>query len=118
MARGVGLTARDDSNRITVHPILGSDPRREEIRVAFDERPLAALEGETIAAMLRANGIVVYRTLPDSGSPRGVFCGVGRCPDCMMTVDGELNVRACMTPVRDGMVIETQHGLGIWKATR
>ena len=68
-----------------------------------------------IAAALLANGIRVFRTSAHSGEPRGPFCAVGRCPDCMMTVDGVLNVRTCVTSVRDGMRIETQQGLGTWK---
>ncbi|HEX5166855.1 MAG TPA: (2Fe-2S)-binding protein, partial [Thermomicrobiales bacterium] len=70
---------------------------------------------EPIAAALLAHGVVAGRTMPETDAPRGYFCGVGRCPDCSMIVDGELNVRTCVTPVRDGMAIETQHGLGSWK---
>jgi len=110
------MAAHEGTNRISVHPILGEDTRRATLRLTFDGELLQALAGETISATLRAYGIVVSRTMPDSGSPRGLFCGVGRCPDCMMTVDGELNVRACITEVRDEMVVETQDGLGIWKA--
>ena len=44
--------------------------------------------------------------------PRGIFCGIGQCTDCVMTVNGKPNVRTCITPVEDGMVIETQEGYG------
>ena len=110
------MTATDDTNRIVVHPVLGDVPRRETAQVLFDGRPLSAVTGEPIATALLANGVVVNRTMPETGSPRGYFCGVGRCPDCMMTIDGVLNVRTCVTPIRDGMVIESQQGLGTWKA--
>ena len=50
----------------------------------------------------------------DRGYPRGIFCGIGRCTDCVMTVDGQPNVRTCVTPVRAGMKVETQQGLGKW----
>ena len=109
------MSTHEETLRIAVHPIGGDDPRRTTVTVVFDDRPLTALAGESIATALRAHGVVVNRTLPDTGSPRGLFCGVGRCPDCMMTVDGELNVRACVTPVQDGMVVETQQELGTWK---
>jgi predicted molibdopterin-dependent oxidoreductase YjgC len=109
------MTAQNETLRIDIHPVLGDNPRQTTVSVLFDGRPLAVLAGESIATALWANGIVINRTMPDSGSPRGMFCGVGRCPDCMMTVDGELNVRTCVTPVRDGMVIETQQQLGTWK---
>jgi predicted molibdopterin-dependent oxidoreductase YjgC len=44
--------------------------------------------------------------------PRGLFCAIGHCTDCVMTVDGETNVRTCITPVKEGMRIETQGGMG------
>jgi predicted molibdopterin-dependent oxidoreductase YjgC len=109
------MTARQATNRIADHPVLGEIPRQEPVRVLFDGEPLQALAGESIATTLRAHGISISRTMPETGSPRGFFCGVGRCPDCMMTVDRVLNVRACVTPVHDGMVIETQRELGTWK---
>jgi predicted molibdopterin-dependent oxidoreductase YjgC len=109
------MTTRHATNRIAVHPVLGENPRQEKVRVLCDGEPLQALAGESIATTLRAHGVSIYRAMPETGSSRGLFCGVGRCPDCMMTVDGVLNVRACVTPVRDGMVIETQRDLGAWK---
>ena len=104
------------TKRIASHPFLGDDPRDTRVKITFDGEPLVAFAGETISAALLANGISVGRTLPETDSPRGYFCGTGRCPDCSLTVDGELNVRACVTPVRAGMQIETQLGFGIWKA--
>lgn len=109
------MTGHDGTNRIVVHPVLGDNTRTNIVRLLVDDRPMTALDGESIATALRAHGIVINRTMPDTGSPRGLFCSVGRCPDCMMTVDGKLNVRACITWVRDGMVIETQQGHGAWK---
>src|SRR5688572_28768828 len=108
------LTAHHDMLRIATHPVLGDDPRHDTVSITFDGKLLTVLAGETVATALRAHGGGICRTMPDSRSPRGLYCGVGRCPDCMMTVDGELNVRTCIRPVRDGMVIETQQGLGVW----
>ena len=76
---------------------------------------MTARTDETIGAALMANGIDICRAMPDSGEARGTFCAVGRCSDCLMSVDGILNVRTCVTTVRDGMRIETQHGLGHWE---
>ncbi len=101
--------------RLRSHPVLGDLPDATPVHITVDDREIEAREGEMIAAALLANGIRVFRTTPHSGEPRGPFCAVGRCPDCMMTVDGVLNVRTCETPVRDGMKIETQQGLGTWK---
>jgi NADPH-dependent 2,4-dienoyl-CoA reductase/sulfur reductase-like enzyme len=73
----------------------------------FDGRTIEALTGETIAAALTANGILALRRAR-SGEPRGIFCGMGVCSECLVSVDGEPNVRACMTPVRPGMKIMSQ----------
>ena len=98
------------------HPIPGPAPAGGEVAITVDGRPLTARAGEPIAMALLAHGIDRCRTTPKEGAPRGLFCGVGRCPDCAMIVDGALNVPTCITPVRAGMAIETQHGLGRWQA--
>jgi predicted molibdopterin-dependent oxidoreductase YjgC len=100
--------------RITDHPILGAAPERKTVTILFDGAPLPALEDEPVAAALLAAGIRVFRTSKKRGESRGVFCAIGRCTDCMMTVDGVPNVRTCVTPVRDGMEVRTQIGLGEW----
>ena len=74
-------------------------------------RPLECRLGDTVTAALVDVGELTCR-LTHRGDPRGVFCGMGVCHDCLMTVDGVPNVRACMTPVRDGLRVETQRGLG------
>jgi sarcosine oxidase subunit alpha len=66
-----------------------------------------AYEGETIAAALLAAGIFTFRLSPKHKEPRGLFCGMGSCYECLVTVDGAHAVRACVTPVSDGMRIET-----------
>lgn len=103
------------ARRLSDHPLLGAAPVGATARVTVDGRELIALAGEPLAASLLAHGIVGMRTMPGSDAPRGLFCGVGRCSDCLMTVDGELNVRICVTPARDGMRVETQRGLGAWE---
>jgi predicted molibdopterin-dependent oxidoreductase YjgC len=104
-----------DERRIRAHAILGDLPEVEAVTFTLDGRPFHAREGEPIAAALLAAGIRVFRTTPGSGEPRGGYCFVGRCADCLMTVDGILNIRACVTPVRQGMRVQTQHGLGSWE---
>lgn len=100
-----------DSMRVAEHPILGTDAGSKTITIYFEDRPIAAREGEPIAAALAAAGIRVHRTTEKTHEPRGVYCAMGRCTDCMMIVDGEPNVRTCITPVRDGMRVQVQHGL-------
>ncbi len=100
--------------RISNHPILEPLHQRNLVSVTVDGRALAGYEGETISALLFAHGINQSRTMPTDDAPRGYFCGVGRCADCAMTVDGDLNVMSCKTPIHEGMVITTQKGLGSW----
>ncbi len=77
-------------------------PIGRPVTIQFDGRPIAALEGETIAAALSAAGIVAYRRTA-SGAPRGLYCGMGACFDCVVSVDGRIGQRACLTKVADGM---------------
>jgi hypothetical protein len=105
-------------HRVRDHARLGPLSPGKLIHIRVDGKTLGALDGEPLFAALLAHGISIFRTMPDDSAPRAPFCGTGRCTDCMMTVDGELNVRTCVTPARDGMVVETQLGLGAWKAGR
>ena len=68
-------------------------------------RACAAYAGESVHAALLAAGYRVLRTTDHTGQPRGFFCGMGVCYDCLVTIDGEPNQRACMAPVHDGMEI-------------
>lgn len=81
--------------------------RGETLTIEVDGQPVEAFAGETVAAVLLASGRRVFRYTDKTHAPRGVFCGMGICFDCLVTVDGMANVRACVTPVRAGMVVET-----------
>ncbi|MEV7813791.1 (2Fe-2S)-binding protein [Streptomyces flaveolus] len=80
--------------------------------VTFDGRPLEALPGQTVAAALWAAGVTAWRSTRGAGRPRGVFCGIGVCFDCLVTVNGRPHQRACLVPVRPGDDIRTQEGTG------
>jgi predicted molibdopterin-dependent oxidoreductase YjgC len=84
--------------------------RGPAVTVSVDGRPVTAHLGETVATVLLAEGLVATRTTM-GGSPRGVYCGMGVCFDCLVVVDDVPNMRACMTWVRDGMRISRQAGL-------
>lgn len=103
------------TERVHTHPILGPIAVHTPATVTVDGRILPGIAGEPLAMTLMAHGILAGRTLPGSSAPRGYFCGIGRCADCVMTVNGELNVRTCVTALRDGMIVLTQHGLGSWE---
>ncbi|MFJ4520692.1 (2Fe-2S)-binding protein [Streptomyces sp. NPDC088810] len=84
----------------------------EACTVTFDGRSLSALPGQTVAAALWAAGVTAWRSTRGAGRPRGVFCGIGVCFDCLVTVNGRPNQRACLVPARPGDVIRTQEGTG------
>ena len=98
--------------RVEDHPILGVPEEKKTVTIYYGDQPIEAKDGEPIAAALINAGIRAFRKTPKLGTKRGIFCAIGRCTDCMMTVDGEPNVRTCITPVRDGMHVEFQDGLG------
>jgi predicted molibdopterin-dependent oxidoreductase YjgC len=81
--------------------------RGNEFQITVDGRIVSAHEGETIAAALLAAGIMSFRQAPD-GAQRGLFCGMGVCFECRMTVNGIPNVQTCVTEAEPGMSIETQ----------
>jgi aerobic-type carbon monoxide dehydrogenase small subunit (CoxS/CutS family) len=101
--------------RILDHPILGKAQPGKTIHIEVDGQVVPAFEGEPIAAALLAAGYRVFRRTTKRNEPRGVYCAIGRCTDCAMTVDGRPNVRTCITPAVDGMRIQTQQGLGSWE---
>lgn len=78
----------------------------------FDGREIEALPGRTVAAALWAAGVVSWRGTRGTGRPRGVFCGIGVCFDCLVTVDGRPNLRACLVPAEPGADVRTQEGTG------
>ena len=100
-------------NRIEDHPILGPAVKGREVIIQVDGKSVPAYEGESIAAALIAFGIKVFRKTSRFDSPRNMFCGIGQCSDCSMIVNSIPNVRTCVTPVKSGMIIETQYGSGI-----
>ena len=104
------------STRIVDHPILGPLGRKKEVTLLVDGRKIKAYEGEMIATVLVAAGYKAFRFTSKRGEPRGIFCAIGRCTDCVMEVNGRANVRTCVTPVEEGMVVNRQEGLGEWRA--
>jgi D-hydroxyproline dehydrogenase subunit gamma len=96
-------------SRLPLGPELERGPR---VTIVLDGHPVEAYEGETVAAVLLAEGEIATRTTV-SGEPRGIFCGIGVCFDCLVVVDGVPNTRACVTWVRDGMQVSRQDG---WSA--
>ncbi len=93
------------------HPVLDFK-HNAKVTFTFDGSKMEGFEGEPIAMALHANGVRVYRETPEMKRPRGFFCAIGKCSSCFMVVDGTPNVRTCITPLKAGMKVETQHGKG------
>lgn len=82
----------------------------KKIGLTVDGHQVACRAGDTVAAALLAAGVDHCRTTPVSGAPRGPYCLMGVCFDCLVTIDGVGSRQACLVPVRDGMAVETQNG--------
>lgn len=93
------------------HPLLPPASERQRFTIQVDGQPVEAFEGEVILASVLAAGVRVCRTSARRHEPRGLYCGMGRCTDCMMVVNGQPNTLTCITPVAEGMVVERQEGL-------
>lgn len=77
------------------------------LTIVVDGAEVPGVAGQTLASVLLAAGRSHWRTAPD-GTPRGVFCGIGICFDCVATVNGVPDIRLCRRPARDGDVLATQ----------
>jgi D-hydroxyproline dehydrogenase subunit gamma len=86
--------------------------RGAPVSIVVDGENVQAFEGETVLAVLWASGMRTVHTTARVREPRGFFCGIGVCFDCLVTVDGIVNVRACLEPVRAGMNIKRQQDAG------
>ena len=77
------------------------------VSLTVDGEPIEAYSGETVAAAMLAAGRRTFRRTALGGSPRGLFCVMGACFDCLVIINGEVGVRSCMTMVEDGRVVST-----------
>jgi predicted molibdopterin-dependent oxidoreductase YjgC len=77
------------------------------INLTVNGEPVNTNSGQTVAAVLVAAGIQSYRHTFKSHQPRGLYCGMGICYECLVTINDQPGVRACVTLVEDGMRIET-----------
>lgn len=80
------------------------------VRFSVDGAPVSARRGETLAAALLAAGVLRLRRSPRDGGPRGAFCFMGVCQECVLRVDGVLR-QACQVPVEDGLAVELRGSL-------
>jgi predicted molibdopterin-dependent oxidoreductase YjgC len=79
---------------------------------SMDGREVPYRDGQTIGGAMVANGITSWRVTRHAGRPRGLFCGIGVCFDCLVVIDGVPNQRACLVPAEPDMAVSTQEGTG------
>lgn len=86
--------------------------RDREMLFTYRGKPMKGLAGDTIATALYANGVRIFSRSMKYHRPRGLYNLDGLSSHCLMTVDGEPNIRGCRTPLRDGMAVTPQNVLG------
>ncbi len=87
-----------------LHPIVN---REKNLKIIINGKDVQAFEGELVSTVLQSEGISVFNFKHKTGKPAGIYCGMGVCYECLVTIDGVSNIRACQTFVKDGMVINT-----------
>ncbi len=97
-----------EMRRITTHPILPAKAG-SEVTYTFNNKNYTAIEGEVITSALYAAGVTVFGHHHRDGGAQGIYCVNGQCSQCMVIADGK-PVKGCMTPVKQGMVIESVEG--------
>src|SRR5579875_3872348 len=84
----------------------------DDVTFTFDGVTMRARHGWTIGAALLAGGVTSWRATRSRGRPRGLFCGIGACFDCLVDVGDEHAVRACLVPVRDRDEVRASPSVG------
>ena len=84
---------------------IASMARGAKLTLLVNGETCTAYRGESVHAALLAAGYRILRKTAHDDEPRGIFCGMGVCYDCLVTINGVPNQRACMTLVEDHMEI-------------
>ncbi len=91
----------------------GDDPIRPlestPVTITVDGAALTGITGQSIAGIVMASDQLELRRTAQHDRPRGVFCGIGVCFDCIVVVNGIQDVRACQRKAREGDVVSTHH---------
>ncbi len=93
-----------------VSPFLRLHEPTATVRLTWEGEEIFAAPGDSLAAALLAAGVDTFRASPVSGAPRAPYCMMGTCFECLVNVDGRPTVQACMTEVREGMLVCRQMG--------
>ena len=100
--------------RIEKHPILTFE-KKKEISFIFEGRQVNGFEGDTIASALHAQDIKTLSYSIKDKRPRGFYYAIGNCASCHMIVNDIPNVRTCITPLSEGIIVKRQHDKGVIK---
>ncbi len=84
--------------------IQGAVTRGRRVRFRLDDKWIESYEGETVAAALWASGIRNLRPSPVMAAPRGMFCYMGVCQECVVVIDGKRET-SCSFPVSEGLSV-------------
>lgn len=76
----------------------------------FEGRPVPFEADDTIASALYRAGVRTFSRSLKYHRRRGLYCGTGDCPNCLMTVDGRPAVHTCTAPCADRMRIHRPGG--------
>ncbi|MFA1820970.1 (2Fe-2S)-binding protein [Virgibacillus oceani] len=95
------------TERILNHQILGKLDESNHVTFTFNGEEYTGLANESLSAALLANGVRTLRHHEESGAPRGIYCNIGHCYECRVTIGGKQGERACLTPLKDGMNVES-----------
>jgi sarcosine oxidase subunit alpha len=90
--------------RVIDHPLIKRG-KQQRVSFTFNGVSVEGIAGEPIATALLANGIRVLRKHEESGTSRGLYCAIGHCMECRVQVKGKGQVRACLTPITEGMAV-------------
>ncbi|MER2090455.1 MAG: (2Fe-2S)-binding protein [Sporosarcina sp.] len=95
------------TRRIINHPVLDKVDETDIVSFTFNNTVFRGLRNESLAAALLANGVRTLRVHEENGTPRGIYCNIGHCFECRVTVNGQQGIRACLTPIQDGMTVSS-----------
>ena len=102
------MASGNNSSRLEPRPSESLD-RSVAVEFEFDGRKVRGFQGDTVASALSASGTKTFSRSFKYHRPRGLLCVSGNCPNCLVTVDGEPNVRSCMKPIQPGMQVKHQN---------
>lgn len=81
------------------------------LMITVDGKPVTGVVGQSLAGVMLGSGMLGFRRTSVAGRPRGVFCGIGVCYDCLVEVNDQRDVRACQRRAREGDIVVSQHDL-------